>query len=63
MAKPGYNQSNSTHHASAMQAHRGGSFFIKPNRQQVMPFELHSITCNQTVSVKFKWVLKFSLCK
>jgi hypothetical protein len=39
MSKPGYNQSNSTHHASAMQAHRGGSFFIKPKRQQVMFFE------------------------
>jgi hypothetical protein len=29
MSKPGYNQSNSTHHASAMQAHRGGSFFYQ----------------------------------
>ena len=40
-----------------------GHFFIKPKRQQVMSFELHSITCDQTVSVKFKGVLKFSLCK
>ena len=63
MSKPGYNQSNSTHHASAMQAHRGGSFFIEPKHQHVMSFELHSITCDQTVSVKFKGVLKFSLCK
>jgi hypothetical protein len=54
MAKPCYNQSNSTHHASAMQAYRGGSFFIKPKRQQVMFFELHSITCDQTVSIKYK---------
>lgn len=63
MSKTGYNQSNSTHHASALHAHRGGSFFIKPKRQQVMSFEVHSITCDQTVSVKFKGVLKFSLCK
>ena len=55
MSKPGYNQSNSTHHASAMQAHRGGSFISnKPKCQQVMFFELHSITCDQTVSIKYK---------
>jgi len=27
MREPGYNQTNSTHHASALHAHRGGSFF------------------------------------
>lgn len=63
MSKPGYNQSNSTHHASALHGTEVGHFFIKPKCQQVMSFELHSITCDQTVSVKFKGVLKFSLCK
>jgi len=32
MAKPGYNQYNSTHHASAMHAHRGGSFISVFNK-------------------------------
>jgi hypothetical protein len=57
MGEPGYNQTNSTHHASAMHAHRGGSFiFIKPKRQQVMTFELHSVTCDQVVRAKYKGV-------
>jgi len=31
MGEPGYNQTNSTHHASALHAHRGGSFISNFN--------------------------------
>ena len=31
-----------------------GHFFIKSKCQHVMSFELHSLTCDQVVSVKYK---------